>query len=57
MVGSIVEADDELFLVFTVVIHRYLFAGAYPEWEGRYSGFIIMHVGGKIRIDELVQIW
>ena len=55
-VSAIVKADDEAFLVFTVVVHCYFFSWAKPEGKGGGGGFLVMGVGGTVGIDNLVEI-
>ena len=55
-VSAIVEADDEAFLVFTVVVHCYFFSWAKPEGKGGGGGFLVMGVGGTVGIDNLVEV-
>ena len=53
-VSTIVEADDEAFLVFTVVIHCHFLSWAELEGKGRGGGFFVMSVGGMVGIEALV---
>ena len=52
----IVEADDESFLVLTIVIHCHFFFWTEPEGKGRSSGVLIMGVRGTVGIEYLVEI-
>ena len=55
-VSTIDKANDEAFLVFTVVIHCHFFPWSEPEGKGRGGGFLVMSVRGTVGIDDLVQV-